>query len=89
VGFLSGMFIIIVAGIAADAVVKIVKARAQGGGPQARAELAALQRQLDEQAETIASQSQRLQELEERFDFAERLLAQSRERKPLGPERPS
>jgi hypothetical protein len=89
VGFLSGMFIIIVAGIVADAIVKIVKARSLGGGTQARAQLAGLQRQLDEQAETIASQSQRLQELEERFDFAERLLAQSRERKPLGPEQRS
>jgi hypothetical protein len=83
------MFIIIVAGIAADAVVKIVKARSAGGGAPARAELASLQRQLDEQADVIASQSQRLQELEERFDFAERLLAASRERRPLPPEQSS
>ncbi len=85
-GFVSGIFVIIVAGIVSDAVVKIVKARASSGGAAGRAELAALQRQLDEQSETLANQSQRLQELEERFDFAERLLAQTRERKSLGPD---
>jgi flagellar motility protein MotE (MotC chaperone) len=89
VGFLSGMFVIILAGIAADVIVKIARARGAGGGSAVRADLAALQRQLDEQAETIANQSQRLQELEERFDFAERLLAQRHDRNTLGPDRPS
>ncbi len=88
--FLSGMFVIVLAGIAADVVVKLARARAAvRGSPALKAELSELQRQLEEQAQTLANQGQRLQELEERCDFTERLLAQTRERTALGPDRSS
>ena len=43
-----------------------------------------LQTQLDEQAERIARQARQLAELEERMDFAERMLAQARDKQKLG-----
>jgi len=43
-----------------------------------------LQAQVDAQAERIALQSRQLAELEERMDFAERMLAQARDRQKLG-----
>lgn len=41
--------------------------------------------QLEQQAAALASQAAQLAELQERVDFAERLLVQIRERPALGP----
>jgi len=86
---MGGIFLIILAGILADTIVKIVKHR--GGSPQVRAELEELRRQLDDQANrltdaqaTLASQDAQLLEMQERLDFAERILAQGRDRPELG-----
>jgi len=60
----------------------------QGAGGS---ELARMNQQLEQQATaledaqtTLANQSTELAELQERVDFAERLLAQARDRPPLG-----
>jgi capsule polysaccharide export protein KpsE/RkpR len=89
VGFMGGIFLIILVGILADTIVKIVKHRA--GSPQLRAELEELRRQLDDQANRLtdaqtilAGQDAQLQEMQERLDFAERLLTQGRDRPGLG-----
>ena len=88
---MEGVFIIILAGIGADAIVKIVKQRA-AGVPLLRGELEDLRNQLEEQANrlndaqaALASQDVQLQELHERVDFAERILTQGRDRPGLGP----
>jgi cell division protein FtsL len=89
VGFMGGIFLIIFVGILADTIVKIVKHRA--GSPQLRAELQELRRQLDDQANrltdaqaTLANQDIQLLEMQERLDFAERILTQVRDRPGLG-----
>jgi len=89
VGFMGGIFFIIMVGILADTIVKIVKHRA--GSPQLRAELEELRRQLDDQANrltdaqtTLAGQDAQLQEMQERLDFTERILTQVRDRPGLG-----
>ncbi len=43
-----------------------------------------VQQQLDEQTAALEDTKQRLAELEERMDFAERMLAQARDRQKLG-----
>lgn len=67
-------------------------AGAFSGRGASRAALAELREQLEQQAAaledaraTLASQSTQVAELHERLDFAERLLAQSRDRPALGP----
>ncbi|HSE68173.1 MAG TPA: hypothetical protein VLB12_14395 [Gemmatimonadales bacterium] len=87
-GFMGGIFIIIMVGILADTIVKIVKHRA--GAPQLRVELEELRRQLDDQANrltdaqaALAGQDAQLQEMQERMDFAERILTQVRDRPGL------
>ncbi len=84
-GVLTGILIIILAGIAADTATKIVKARS-GGSKQLQSELDHLRQQLDDQAialsraeSRLADQDGQLQELHERVDFAERLLTQTRD----------
>jgi hypothetical protein len=86
---MGGIFLIIMVGILADTIVKIVKHR--GGSPQLRAELEELRRQLDDQANRLtdaqtilAGQDAQLQEMQERLDFAERILTQGRDRPGLG-----
>jgi cell division protein FtsL len=86
---MGGIFLIILVGILADTIVKIVKHRA--GSPQLRAELQELRRQLDDQANrltdaqaTLANQDTQLLEMQERLDFAERILTQVRDRPGLG-----
>ena len=88
-GFMGGLFIIIMAGIVADALVKIIKHRA--GAPQMLAGLEDLRHQLEDQANrltdaqaALASQEAQLQEVQERLDFAERVLTQVRDRPGLG-----
>jgi chromosome segregation ATPase len=91
VGFMGGLFLIIMAGILADTLVKIVKHRA--GATQLRAGLEDLRHQLEDQAnrltDALASQDAQLQELQERLDFAERVLTQVRDRPGLGAGPPS
>ena len=75
--------------IAATAAVKIAKAfAARSGSP---AELASMKQQLEQHAAdlqdaqaTLADQATQLAEIQERLDFTERLLAQTRDRPALG-----
>lgn len=76
--FLTGVFIIILAGMAVGAITEVAKAIAKRGG--ASADLAQLKDQVEQNAAELASQSAQIAELQERVDFAERLLAQARER---------
>ncbi len=64
---------------------------AQRLGQSGEGDIVRLQRQLDEQAgaleeaqDMLATQATQLAELQERVDFAERILAQTRERLKLG-----
>ncbi len=81
--FLMGLFIIVLAGMAVGAISEIAKAVA-GRGASTR-ELAELKLQLEQYAtalqeaqSTLSDQATELAELQERVDFAERLLAQAR-----------
>lgn len=80
--------------IAAATLVLVAKAIAGAitgrGGP--RSQLAQISERLEQQAAalddaqaSLANQSTQLAELQERLDFAERLLAQARDRSALGP----
>jgi len=67
-------------------------ASAISGRGTSRAELNKIKEQLEEQSAalqeaqaTIANQTAQLAEMNERLDFTERLLAQSRDRSALGP----
>ncbi|HEY9015318.1 MAG TPA: hypothetical protein VIM84_09675 [Gemmatimonadales bacterium] len=78
-----GTTIVLVAGAIAGAI------RGRGGS---RSELARLNEQVEHQAtaledvqNSLASQSTQLAELQERLDFAERLLTQARDRSALKP----
>jgi uncharacterized protein YycO len=69
-----------------------VIAGAWGGRGASRSDIAQLREQVEQQAaalddtqSNLATQSRQLSELHERVDFAERLLAQSRDRSALGP----
>lgn len=44
-----------------------------------------LTRRLEEQANILGSQESQIQELQERVDFAERILTEARDRHQLGP----
>ena len=86
--FLTGIFIIVLAGIAVGAISEVAKAIAARGG--SAKELAELKLQMEQQAaaledaqNTLNDQAAELAELQERVDFAERLLAQTRDRKAL------
>lgn len=86
---LAGLFILALAGIAADTVTKVVKSR--GNAPLLRAQLDELQQQVHDQAASLADanaviieQGESIQELHERVDFAERILTQARESGQLG-----
>jgi Skp family chaperone for outer membrane proteins len=79
-----------VVAIAASAAVKI--ARAIAGRGASSSEIAYVKQQLEQHAAelqdaqtTLADQSAQLADLQERLDFAERLLAQARDRPALGP----
>ncbi len=84
--FLGGLFLIIMASILADTIVKV--ARARGGGKDAtrlRGEVEELTGRLEEQDAILSSQDSQILELQERLDFAERLLTDARGRHELGP----
>jgi hypothetical protein len=76
------LFIVVVLGIVADMVVKVVKARSGSGA--LRAQVDDLDAQLQDQAAMLADQALMIHELHERVDFTERLLAQAREKGTLG-----
>jgi len=85
---LALVVIVALAGIAGSTIAQIVKAIA-GRGPSS-AELASIKQQLDqciaalEDAQaTLAGQATQVAELQERLDFAERLLTQARDRSSL------
>jgi uncharacterized protein YycO len=80
--------------IAATTMVLVAKAIAGAiaGRGASRSELAEVKQRLEQDAAaledaqtTLANQSTQLAELQERLDFAERLLAQARDRSALGP----
>jgi Tfp pilus assembly protein FimV len=80
--------------IAATTAIMVAKmiAGAIGGRVAPHSELAEIKERLDQQAaaledaqSSIASQASQLAEVQERLDFAERLLAQDRDRRALGP----
>ena len=79
-------------GTGAEVLVAEAIAGAIGGRAASRSEMAQLKEQLDQHAaaledaeNNLVSQSTQLAELQDRLDFAERLLVQSRERDALGP----
>jgi len=88
VTFMMGLFIIILAGMAVGAISEVAKAVAGRGA--SNKEIAELKLQLEQYAaalqeaqNTLSDQATELAELQERVDFAERLLAQARDRKAL------
>ena len=85
------LFILAVTGIVADTIVKVAKARSGGGARVLRGELDELNQLVQDQSAaladaqaTIAAQTDSIQELHERVDFAERILTQVREKGLLG-----
>ena len=85
----ASLLIVILAGIAAGTIAEIAKAIARRG--TSSSELTALKQQveryaasLDDAHASLADQAAQLAELQERVDFAERLLAQGRDRSALG-----
>jgi chromosome segregation ATPase len=89
VSFLTGLFIVVLAGILAGTIAEIAKAIARRG--VSSIELANLKQQIEQHTaaledveSTVADQAAQLAELHERVDFAERLLAQARDRPALG-----
>jgi len=87
---MTGIFIIALVGIVAGTIGEIVKAiTRRGGAARDIADLKALVEQyavaLQEAQDTLAGQATQLAELQERVDFSERVLAQVRNRKALGP----
>ena len=88
--FLTGIFILSLAGITAGTIGEIVKAISRrGAGAQdildLKAQVAQYASTLEEASDSIASQAAQLAELQERVDFAERALAQVRSPKVIGP----
>lgn len=91
--FMGGLFIIILVGMVLGVVSEVAKAITRRGGSSA--DLAQLRHQVDqltvalEEAQTAFSdQSAEVAELQERLDFAERMLTQARDRVALGTGRP-
>lgn len=91
---LNAFLILCLAGVAGDTLVKIIRAKV-GGGKKLEGQLKKLEAQIAEQSaalawthQGLADQAAQIQELNERLDFAERLLTQSRERQGLGPGSP-
>jgi TolA-binding protein len=88
---LTALMIIGVTTVAGETVIRVARARARGSTPL-EAHLDQLQQQVDDQASALAEiqsqsagQETQVRELQERLDFAERLLTQAQERSALGP----
>jgi len=91
VDVLTALMIIGVATVAGETVIRVAKARA-GGAPRLQGHLDQLQHQIDDQASAVAEvqshvagQEAQFRELQDRVDFAERLLAQAQNRSALSP----
>jgi len=87
---LTGIFVIVLAGIGAGTISEIAKAFGRRGA--AAEEIADLKTRMDtstaaleDTQDALASQATQIAELQERVDFAERVLAQVRNRQALGP----
>jgi len=92
VTFLTGLFIIILGGMAVGAITEVAKAIGRRG--VSASALSDLRQQLEQHLEaleeartTLANQGAQLTELQERLDFAERMLTQARDRGALGADR--
>ena len=90
--FLTGLFIIILGGMAVGAIAEVAKAIGRRG--VSASDLSDLRQQLEQNLEaleeartTLANQGAQLTELQERLDFAERMLTQARDRGALGADR--
>ena len=90
--FLTGLFIIILGGMAVGAITEVAKAIGRRG--VSASDLSDLRQQLEQNLEaleeartTLANQGAQLTELQERLDFAERMLTQARDRGALGADR--
>jgi hypothetical protein len=88
---LTTLMIIGVATVAGETVIRVAKARA-GGATRLQTHVDQLQQQSDDQASALAEvqshlagQEAQFRELQERLDFAERLLTQPQERSVLSP----
>jgi len=96
VGVVEGLFFIALAAIIGETAVKLVRARAGGKvGTRLKDDLAHLARQLEEHSASLAdahvglaNHDAQVQELQERVDFAERVLAQTRDKPGLRPGSP-
>ena len=77
------LLIVMLAGIGYAAIEKVAKAMGRRG--TSGSELAQLKEQLEDTQAALASQATQLADLQERVDFAERSLAQVRNRPALGP----
>ena len=85
------LMIVGVATVAGETVIRVARARA-GGAPRLQADLDQLQQQLDDQSSALtevqshyAGQEAQFRELQDRLDFAERLLTEAQERSALSP----
>lgn len=96
--FLTGIFLIIMASIVGDTIVKLQRAKAKRdeapglSGDQLQELVRQLQAQREELDVTKArldGQDRHVEELYERLEFAERMLAQVREPPPLPPSGPA
>lgn len=88
--FLTGVFIIILAGVGVGTIAEIAKALARRGASAStiadlKGRLEQYAAALQEAQTTLTDQAAQLAELQERLDFAERLLTQARERRALEP----
>lgn len=88
---LTTLMIIGVATVAGETVIRVARARA-GGATRLQAHLDQLEQRFDDQASTLAEvqshlagQEAQFSELQNRLDFAERLLTQAEDRSALSP----
>jgi hypothetical protein len=88
---LTALMIIGVATVAGETVIRVAKARA-GGATRLQAHVDQLQQQCDDQASALAEvqshsagQEAQFREIQDRLDFAERLLTQVQDRSALSP----
>ena len=88
---LTTLMIIGVATVAGETAIRVARARA-GGASGLQAHLDRLEQRFDDQASSlaevqshIADQESQFRELQDRLDFAERLLTQAEERSALNP----
>jgi septal ring factor EnvC (AmiA/AmiB activator) len=88
---MTTLMIIGVATVAGETVLRVARARA-GGATQVQAHVDQLEQRLEDQASTLAElqsdlagQEAQFRELQDRLDFAERLLTQAEARSALNP----